>query len=302
MLANGQHLVAKKVRFKRLGNDYRVHGKLDLSFSRRAQRTVLHVRAQRPPLQVVRAFDLPNAAALVHLHTVSGGVLGGDRLDLSVQLEANAQVQLTTTSATRVYKSREQAPPAFQSNQIQLDEGSLLEYLPDALIPFAGSRFQQETHITLSEGAGLFWWEVVAPGREARGERFAYELLELQTALYVGECPILREQTRLEPRLRSLDSSARLGHYRYMATFYICKAGEPVARWTALEKQLQQHTFDQTQVGSILWGVSMLPAHGLLVRALALRGRDIYPGLLRLWQVAKRELYGREAVLPRKIY
>lgn len=282
--------------------DYRVHGKLDLHFSRTSTRTVMRVNQQRPPLQVIRAFDLADSASLVHLHTVSGGVLGGDRLELTVTVGTEARVQVTTTSATRLYRSREGASSAFQSNTIKLHEGSLLEYLPDPLIPFAGSRYRQETHITLAKDAGLFWWEVIAPGREARGELFAFDQLRLHTDIVAEDRLIVRERALLEPVLRPLSSPARLGAYRYMATFYICKAGQSATVWSALEAQLQQHTHAITQIGSILWGVSTLPAHGLVVRALAIRGRDIYPGLFALWKTAKSTLYGREAVLPRKIY
>ena len=46
-------------------------------------------------------------------------------------------------------------------------ENDLLELLPDPLIPFAGSAYQQQTQIDLADNAGLFWWETIAPGREA---------------------------------------------------------------------------------------------------------------------------------------
>lgn len=279
-----------------------VHGKLDLTFTRVAQRTVMRVNQQQPPLQVVRAFDLPDAASLVHLHTVSGGVLGADRLELALESGPEARVQITTTSAMRIYRSRENVSPAIQTNTIRLHEGSFLEYLPDMLIPFAGSQYQQYTKITLEKDAGLFWWEVVAPGREARGELFAYDLLELHTDIVAENRLILRERAHIEPRQHPLDSNTRLGKYRYMATFYICHAGRDSSQWMALESQLQQQAVERTQAGVILWGVSSLPAHGLVVRALSMRGRDIYSGLFTFWQMAKRTLFGREAILPRKIY
>ena len=41
------------------------------------------------------------------------------------------------------------------------------EYLPDALIPFAGSRHSQSTTVSLGDRATFFWWELLAPGRQA---------------------------------------------------------------------------------------------------------------------------------------
>ena len=52
----------------------------------------------------------------------------------------------------------------------------------------------------------------------------------------------------------------------------------------------------------IIWGLTRLPAHGLVVRALSQNSRDIARGLVEFWRVAKRALYGQEAVVPRKIY
>ena len=65
-----------------------------MSFVRqaRANRTELAVCDQQPPLKVVRAFKLSNGGMLVHLHNLSGGVLGGDRLETSVEVESRLKV------------------------------------------------------------------------------------------------------------------------------------------------------------------------------------------------------------------
>jgi len=91
-----------------------------------------------------------------------------------------AHAQITTTSATRIYRNRVDMPPSYQLNEITVAENGLLELLPDPLIPFAQSAYQQRTAIRLAEGAGLFWWETVTPGREARDECFDYDLLGLE--------------------------------------------------------------------------------------------------------------------------
>jgi urease accessory protein len=283
---------------------HRVYGRLRLGFERRASdgSTVLSACEQRPPLKVVRAFTLSDGAALAHLHNVSGGVLGGDRLETRVEVGRGASAQLTTTGATRLYRCGDGARDAAQLNEVIVGEGGLLEYLPDALIPFAGSRFRQETRVELEPGAGLFWWEAVAPGREARGESFDYERLELKLEIGAAGRVIALERSCLEPRVRPPDSPARLGGYRYFASFYVCRVGLSEARWFALESELSEVAARLSRAGEAVWGVSVLPAHGLLVRAVAVNGREIAPGLFQFWRDAKRQLYGREAVMPRKIY
>ncbi len=170
-------------------------GKLRLHFTHDQERdsTQLTVREQHPPLQVIRAFPLSSGGVLVHVHNVSGGVLGGDQLVLDIEVGPGAQAQLTSTSATRLYRSRPEASPATQRGTIKIGEGALLEYLPDPLIPFSGSRYQQRTRIDLEADAGLFWWETITPGRVARGELFDYAHLLLSLNISAQGRPIAIE-------------------------------------------------------------------------------------------------------------
>lgn len=282
---------------------HQVEGWLKLHFSIDGeQQTQLIVREQRPPLQVIRAFPISTGGALVHVHNVSGGVLGGDKLRLEVEVEPGAHAQLTSTGATRLYRSRPGVPAAQQTGTITVREGALLEYLPDPLIPFAGSYYHQHMRIELDSGAGLFWWETVTPGRVAHGEQFAYEQLILDLHISTRDQSIAIERLKLEPHCRALSSLARLGPYSYFCSFYICRVGLEAAQWSNLEKELGALAQELSCPGEMSWGVSTLVAHGLVIRAVSRQGRDIPPGLLAFWRAAKRYLYDEEPVPPRKIY
>src|SRR5579863_316939 len=179
----------------------RVRASMRLEFSRDSGTgdTFLAESFQEPPLKVVRAFTVAYGAALVHLHNVSGGLLGGDQFKLQVNLGSATSVQLTTTGATRIYRCREELSATTQSNVILVGEDALLEYLPDAIIPFAGAHYIQRTSIDLAAGAGLFWWEIVAPGREARGELFEYKHFEMRTTVSALDRKIAAENICLRP-------------------------------------------------------------------------------------------------------
>jgi urease accessory protein len=272
-----------------------------LVFERLAGRTVLAASKQGPPLRVVRAFPLEDGAALVHLHNLSGGLLGGDRIELEMRLGAGASAQVTTTGATRLYRPRAEAPTTVQTNTIRVSEDALLEYVPDQIIPFAHSRFCQRTTIELSPGAGLFWWEILAPGREAHGELFTYDSVELTMEVLALKRPILCDQARLQPKKYALESRARLGHYRYWATFYLCRVGLEPAFWLDAEQRLRGITRKLGSPGDVLWGVSTLVAHGLVVRCIAREGHSIPAGLREIWRAAKLLMYNREPIPPRKV-
>ncbi len=262
----------------------------------------MRVREQRAPLQVVRAFPIADGGALVHLHNVSGGVLGGDQLHTTVDVGPRAYAQLTTTGATRLYRHREGREPAQQTTVVTVGADALLEYAPDAVIPYAGSAYRQHTRVELAEGAGLFWWEIIAPGREARGEVFAYEMVENELTIVADGQMIALERARLEPHERPLTSPLRMGPYRTYASFSICRVGVEAATWRDLEAELSELAINLSEDGTTVWGVSTLPAHGLAVRGLSRTGRVVYPGLVAFWGRAKERLYGRAAVPPRKLY
>jgi urease accessory protein len=280
-----------------------VRAALHLEFAHDAAcgHTRLHSSHQVPPLKAIRTFPAADGAALLHLHNVSGGLLGGDELSLKVNLAPASIVQLTTTGATRIYRPRAEAAPATQTSQITVGENALLEYVPDPIIPYAGALFSQRTSIHLAAGAGLFWWEILAPGREAHGEVFQYEGLELRTEVTAHNRPICSERVRLEPRHRDLSSLARLGNYRYWATFYICRVGIEPAAWRALEDRIRDAAVTLQLIGGARWGVSTLPSDGVVIRGMVQHGRDAYAALLAFWRVAKRALYNKEPVLPRKV-
>jgi urease accessory protein len=276
--------------------------KLHLSFESTAGgETMLRVKQQQPPWRVVRGFRAPTGEMLAHLHNLSGGILDTDLLDCQVDLAPRAQAQLTSTGATRVYRSRSHEHIASQRTSVSVAAGGYLEYLPDQLIPFAGSRFAQTTRVELADGAALIWWDRVAPGREASGEVFEFESLHSTFELLVNGEPVAMERWTLAPRMEPLDSIARLGPFQHFASCYVCRAGEPASYWRSFESQMQI-VADRLSNPEILWGVTSLRAHGVVIRGVALSGRALASGLVEMWKAAKWSICGRVATLPRKVH
>ncbi len=275
---------------------------LHLSFeSNSAGGTILRVKQQQPPWRVVRGFRSPSGELLAHVHNLSGGILDSDSLQWRIDVGAGAQAQVTSTGATRVYRSRAPERIASQRATVTVGPGGYLEYVPDQLIPFAGSRFEQSARVELEHGASLIWWEKIAPGREASGEVFRYESLALSFELMAGGKPIAIEQWVIEPALRGADSIARLGPFLHFASCYVCRPGESPAYWRRFESELAQ-VADGLSKPEILWGVTSLPAHGLAIRGVAVSGRQLAHDLVEMWKAAKWYLCGRVATIPRKVH
>ncbi|SCG49897.1 urease accessory protein UreD [Micromonospora zamorensis] len=154
-------------------------GVLRLGFERRGDQTILHDLYRQSPLLVQRALywdeEMPQLPCVMIL-TTSGGVLQGDRLHMDVDLAPGSQAHLVTQAATKI-----QEMDANYGSQIQrftLAEDTYLEYLPEPVIPYRGSRFVTDTRVRLPESATMLYGEVLQPGRKyyRDGELFAYDL------------------------------------------------------------------------------------------------------------------------------
>jgi urease accessory protein len=275
---------------------------LHLSFEANdAGTTILRVKQQQPPWRVVRGFRTPSGETLAHVHNLSGGILDTDSLSWQVDVGPRALAQITSTGATRVYRSRSPESHASQRMHVSIAAGAYLEYLPDQLIPFAGSRFEQTARVEIERGGSLIWCDRVAPGREASDEIFRFESLTSRFEVMADGQPTATERWTLSPLVRRLESIARLGPFRHFASCYVCRAGEPPAYWKTFEAQMQIIA-DQLSCAEILWGVTSLRAHGLVIRGVAIGGRALASGLVEFWKAAKWSLCGRVATLPRKVY
>jgi urease accessory protein len=274
--------------------------RLDLRFTQDGSATRMSVLRQEPPWRVIRAFPNPQNQALVHLHNVSGGIVAGDSLHLTLEADPCAQVQVTSTGATRIYRTRPDRSAACLSTSIRVGEGALLEYLPDMVIPFSGSCFSQSMDVSLGPNAGFIGWETIAAGRVASGEAFGFDSFISECSIRSVARPLALERYTLTPAFGDPRSIARWGRFRYTASLYVCHTGAAASRWIGLESRLNELAVSRTS-DATRWGASTLVANGLVIRGLALEAHQISTGLHTLWDFAKQELWGAPAIPPRKI-
>lgn len=274
---------------------------LALRFVLSEGRTVLNVLRQEPPWRVLRAFRNSSNEALIHLHNVSGGILGGDQLRFDATLDAFTQAQITSVGATRVYRAARMKRAACQMTRLCVGSHALLEYLPDTVIPFADSRFEQTSEIRLDAGAGLIWWESFSAGRIASGEAFAFDQFSVNTTIYAAGRPIAMERYRLSAKCQDLTMAARFGKFLYSSNMYVCLVGREPRDWTELEQELSR-TADQLSGTATAWGVSTLANDGVAIRGMTQDAHEAQMGLTAMWHTAKERIWGKPAVPPRKIY
>jgi urease accessory protein len=210
---------------------------------------VLHECYFQVPLQVLRPVYLDDVGtAYLYLVSPCGGVVGGDVYTMTVVVEAQARCCLTTPAATRLYATA--GAPARQRLDVTLHAGAVLEYVPAQIIPFAQAAFHQETRVRLGPGACFMLGEIVAPGRLARGEAFAYRDYDARVCIVdAQERVLLYERTRLRPGWQRLDGPGLFENYAYLGTFYVLVEG------TALPATLVEHLHALSKSGQGSWAV-----------------------------------------------
>jgi urease accessory protein len=177
-------------------------------------RTYISSQSFRAPLHLSKPHT-DEGALIVNVVNPTAGLFDGDEVDIQVTVESGARLVLTTPSAGRVYRAR-QDRPAKVCQEIHVAAGGFVEFFPELFIPQAGARYHQETRLHVAEGGQMLYCEWLAPGRVARGEIFAYEELLWDTDVRHGGTLTVRERYRLTPgdaSLTALTSVFPASHY-----------------------------------------------------------------------------------------
>ena len=154
------------------------HGRLWLRFEAGATGTV-HQGGATAPLRLQRGFRRAGGRCELPILHTAGGLVGGDRLSLEVDLAAGSSALLTSVAAQKVYGSvgRSHLAPAGlwarQDLHMTLAERADLEWLPQELVLYADGLYSQRLRVELAAGASWLGAEVVRLGRTAAGEQLA---------------------------------------------------------------------------------------------------------------------------------
>src|SRR5882757_3267815 len=143
-------------------------------------RGVSHLRSQsfRAPMHISKPH-LDAETLVVNVINPTAGLLAGDEVKCDITVEAGARLVLTTPSAARSHRMR--AGRAVLVQDFRVAAGGFLDVWPELFIPQAGTRYHQRTTAQVEAGGTLLLAEMLAPGRVASGEAFAYEWLRWET-------------------------------------------------------------------------------------------------------------------------
>jgi urease accessory protein len=266
-------------------------GFLRLGFERRDDRTILAELDRRTPYMAQRALypdpAMPDQAWLFMI-TTTGCVLQGDRLALDVSLGPGARAHVTSQSATKIHGMV--ANCAVQTQQITLDDGAYLEFLPEPLIPHRRARYLSETRITIAPTATVLYGEILQPGRKHHhpDEAFGATLVSLavEAVRPAGEL-LFSEKLVIDPARRAVRQTGVMGSFDVLGNVVLLTPKEIADRVHARIGAEVDLSAD------VAFGACRLPNDaGLIFKALGRETAQVRAKVREFWAVAREEAAG----------
>lgn len=269
-------------------SDMTVQAVADLSYERIGERTILARCAAAAPLRVPPPIAL-GACAYTTLLNMSGGLVAGDDLTHRLLLGPRAHVLVTTPGAGKVYRST--GAIARSSTLVTVGPESVLEWVPDPTVFYAGSRLVQRLRVDMAAGGTALISDRWVAGRIACGEEWAHAELDLSLAIDLTGRSLVRERVLLGP-----DRAAGLRGWPYRGTWYaVADRRHP---WPVLAEEVA-HALDD-EAPEVYAGCSPLTRHGVVVSLVSRRAPAFLRANALIWSRLRAALLGEAPPVLRK--
>lgn len=230
------------------------HGSLNVIYGKQNNTTQILASKNQAPLKIQRPF-YPEGREVCHsiiLHT-AGGIVGGDRLSINMELQPTTHALITTAAASKIYRSNGQF--AEQNISIKVDSQACLEWFPQATILFNGAEYRQNLKVELASSASWISWEIIRFGRSARGEKFLSGNWRSDTEVWQENSPLWIDRQFLKGASEMVDSLLSLAGYSVVGNFVF--VGQPVSQEVVTKARSLWNDLDFNMSGET--GVTRIP-------------------------------------------
>ncbi|MCW2924743.1 MAG: urease accessory protein UreH [Thermoleophilia bacterium] len=244
-------------------------GALHATFSTREDgATILGALHTRAPLRLAPARTREDGGLDVCITECSPGQLPGDAYDLAWNLAAGARVRVGSQAALRVHGGGGDAGPSRVVQRATVEQGALLEVLPEPVVLHAGADWRSATSVDLHGDAAVVFAEVGTAGRVAHGERFAFARWEARLDVRIDGQLVAASAQRLEPgaTLDLLDAPGWLGGATHWASLHVVCARLDTDPAEALRSELDALVLARPDVDGC---ADLAPRAGVVVVARA---------------------------------
>ncbi|TWD51350.1 urease accessory protein [Arthrobacter sp. AG367] len=244
-------------------------GRLELGVTLRGRRSLASHQFHEGALRVLRPHYLDDSGQVCYVVVNPGAAyLGADLFLVDVEVQAGADLLLTTQSATKVYRT----PGSFaeQRMTVRLGEGARLELMPDQLIAYRQASYRQRTSVTLRPSSSLVMAEVVTPGWSPDGAAFRYQEVRLRNDIHIeaadGDPQLLAlDNLLIRPPLHDVTGLGFMEGYSHLASLVVVDARVD----QALADQLHGLTAGRESLTGISLTRTVAGTTGLVLRSLS---------------------------------
>ncbi len=265
-----------------------IHGRAEVTFDATWGPTRLSTVYHTDPLRLLfptpASGDPPTAVVV----TTSGGLVGGDRLEISASVGAGASALVTAQAAEKVYRSA--GEDVRFDVRLAVADGGWLEWLPQETILFDSARLRRTTSVEMNGSGRLLAGELLVFGRIARGERFTQGLARDAWEVRRDGRLVWADALHLDGDVAALlDHPAGFaGATAYGTIVYV--GGDAAERMDAARALLEDCT---PHAGATVLG------EVLVIRLLGRDAQRLRNDFGRVWAGLRRELNGLPVRLPR---
>ncbi len=267
--------------------------RLNLDVSLEAARSVARFEHDGP-LRILQSL-YPEGDAVCHNVLVHppGGLVGGDTLDMQVQVGAGAHSLVTTPGATRFYRS--EAGLATQQVHAHVADGARLEWLPLEALAYSGCDALNLARFTLAPSAEMMTWDITALGLPAADLPFVQGTFRQH--LEIPEV-WLERGTLSAADTRLMDSPLGLAGQRCMATL-VFAAGSAIA--AERSERALACARDLLEASSLRLTAGATSPHQqvIVLRVLSPVTEPAMQLLRQVWAAWRHELWGLPGAVPR---
>jgi urease accessory protein len=279
---------------------------LYLQFSNTPVGTQLTRTQRKGPLSVQKAF-YPEGRDCAHIYLLHppAGIVSGDELRISVDLQQDAHLLFTTPGAGRFYRARTNLEigdtKQAQITVFQLEGNATCENFPQETIVYEGADGFNTVDIRLTSTSVYLGWDITCLGLPDSDEPFVNGKYCQLNRLYCDDKLIYHDRIALSPANNLLTHPAGLASNSVFATFLayapqILKQPQQRAELVALLRD----TVTEQNAQSL---ISISDIDGLLViRYLGAHAQQCKQLFIGLWAILRPLLVGKSAIQPRIWY
>lgn len=268
-------------------------GYLQLEVEKKREKTIAEDMYFYGAFKLMSPFYLQNdAQACFYIMNPGGGYVDGDRYRMDIDLSKEAELLLTTQSATKIYRTPKE--PVLQEINITLKEGSLLEYIPDPIIGYKNSRYKQRTKVNMEKGTCFIATDIITSGWDPEGTLFSFDLLDLKTEVYLDERLAVLDHVRIEPSSQDVKDIGFFEGHSHLGTMLVIGEKADSEFLLKLNEMLETHDL------KCRYGLSMLSVQGFTLRVLGSSTQEIERVFNFCHEVIRKEWFNKSPVFLRK--